>query len=120
MATIRIKFSDGYVTDGTLTPDQPLRIGSSFACDVEVPEPGVAEVHCEIVFTDGGYRVSATEEGRGIHLNGKAVKTLDEVKQLHDEAVENIRTKTRAVFTVLRNGSMRQLVIEYSRDYDKE
>ena len=55
-----------------------------------------------------------------LKIDGQAVKTLDDVKKIHDQAVENIRTKTRAVFTVLRNGLMRQLVIEYSRDYDKE
>lgn len=55
-----------------------------------------------------------------LKVDGQAVKTLEDLEKIHAQAVENIKTKTRAVFTVLRSGLMRQLVIEYSRDYEKD
>jgi len=53
-------------------------------------------------------------------IDGKEVKTLDDVRALHKAALENLPARRRAVITVLRNGLMRQVALDYSRTYDKE
>jgi len=54
------------------------------------------------------------------HIDGQEVVTLDDVRRIHKAALENIQSKHRLVFTVLRNGLMRQLVLDFERDYEKE
>lgn len=61
--------------------------------------------------------------GRGdiiLKIDGKEVTTLEEVKLIHQRSLEAIKTKHRILFTILRNGLMRQVVLDFSRDYEKE
>jgi serine protease Do len=53
-------------------------------------------------------------------IDGKEVKTLEDVKKIHKTALENIKKKHRIVFTLLRNGLMCQVVLDFERDYEKE
>ena len=53
-------------------------------------------------------------------IDGKEVKTLEDVKKIHKAALENIKKKHRIVFTLLRNGLMCQVVLDFERDYEKE
>ncbi len=55
-----------------------------------------------------------------LKFDGKTVTTLEDVKAVHKTALENLDTKHRIVITVLRNGLMRQVVLDFSRDYEKE
>jgi serine protease Do len=55
-----------------------------------------------------------------IKIEGKDVTTLEDVKAIHKAAVENVGTKHRILLTVLRNGLMRQMVLDFSREYEKE
>ena len=55
-----------------------------------------------------------------VSIDGREVKTLDDVKKIHAEAIENVRKQHRIVFSVLRNGLLRQMVLDFSRDYEKE
>lgn len=55
-----------------------------------------------------------------LKIDGKEVKTLDDVKAIHKAAVANVAVKHRAVFSLLRNGELRQVVLDFSRDYEKE
>ncbi|MDM8007458.1 MAG: trypsin-like peptidase domain-containing protein [Phycisphaerae bacterium] len=55
-----------------------------------------------------------------LKIEGKDVTTLDEVKAIHEEAIRNVGTKHRVLLTVLRNGLMRQVVLDFSREYEKE
>ncbi len=55
-----------------------------------------------------------------LKIEKKEVTTLEEVKRIHAEAMKNIKKKHRILFTVLRNGLMRQVVLDFSRDYEKE
>jgi S1-C subfamily serine protease len=55
-----------------------------------------------------------------MQIDGKEIVTLDDARAVYDEAVANVATKHRAVFTILRNGLTRQLVLDFSRDYEKE
>ena len=55
-----------------------------------------------------------------LEIDGKAVRTLDDVKAMHKSAIDNVEKKHRIVFTVLRDGLRRQVVLDFSRDYEKE
>jgi hypothetical protein len=39
---------------------------------------------------------------------------------MHKAAIDNVEKKHRIVFTVLRDGLRRQVVLDFSRDYEKE
>jgi serine protease Do len=53
-------------------------------------------------------------------IDGKAVTTLEDVKAIHKATLENLRTKNRIIFEVLRNGNVRQIVLDFARDYSKD
>jgi hypothetical protein len=43
-----------------------------------------------------------------------------DVKSIHSEALGNVAEKHRVIVVLLRNGEQRQLVLDFSRQYDKE
>ena len=55
-----------------------------------------------------------------LKIDGKEVKTLADVKKIHADMLKNVQAKHRVVLTVLRNGLMRQIVLDFLRDYEKE
>jgi serine protease Do len=55
-----------------------------------------------------------------LKVNGKDVTTLEAVKAAHAETLKNYGDNPRVMLTVLRNGLMRQVVLDISRDYSKE
>jgi serine protease Do len=50
----------------------------------------------------------------------KPVNTLEDLRAIHDQTVKSAEDKPRIVMTVLRNGLMRQVVLDISRDYGKD
>jgi len=55
-----------------------------------------------------------------LKLDGRQIRTLDDVKEVHEKALENIEEQSRVRASVLRDGLMRQLVLDFSRDYSKK
>ncbi len=55
-----------------------------------------------------------------LKIAGKEATALEDVKKMHAASLENIGTEHRVVFTVLRNGLLRQAVLDFLRDYEKE
>lgn len=55
-----------------------------------------------------------------LKIDGKDVKTLADVKRLHEAALANVAEKHRLVVSLLRNSELRQLVLDFSREYEKE
>ncbi len=55
-----------------------------------------------------------------VTVDGQEVKTLDDVKKIHKAAIDGIEKKHKVVLGVLRNGLTRQVVLDFSRDYEKE
>lgn len=55
-----------------------------------------------------------------LDVDGQEVKTLDDVRRLHQAALEKVASKHRAVFTVIRGGQRRVLVLDFARDFSKE
>lgn len=55
-----------------------------------------------------------------LRIDGEPVRTLEDVRRLHKAALENLDRQRRLVLMVQRKGLMRQLVLDFSRDYEKE
>jgi len=55
-----------------------------------------------------------------LKIGGNEVTTLDDVKQLHQAALDAIDARHRVIVTVLRNGLVRQAVLDYLRDFEKD
>jgi serine protease Do len=53
-------------------------------------------------------------------VDSKEIVTLDEMKTFHKELLDNVQQKHRVTISVLRNGLVRQIVLDYFRDYEKE
>jgi serine protease Do len=74
-----------------------------------------------------GIRDPGNADNAGLHakdiilkIGPKEVATLDDIKAIHAEALANVTEEYRVLLTVLRNGLMRQVVLDFSRDYEKE
>jgi serine protease Do len=78
------------------------------------------------VFVDGvKYPGNASSSGLQnqdilLKVDGKPVTTLAEMESVHHATVNNVDDHPRLVLTILRNGLMRQLVLDISRDYSKQ
>ncbi|AQT67714.1 putative periplasmic serine endoprotease DegP-like precursor [Anaerohalosphaera lusitana] len=55
-----------------------------------------------------------------LKIDGEKVKTLDDVSRIRKELVDKVDEKSKVVVSVLRKGLLRQCVLDYSRDYEKE
>jgi serine protease Do len=55
-----------------------------------------------------------------LRIDGREVETLQDVEDIHAKALENIEQSHRCIFSVLRNGLLRQIVLDFSRDYEKQ
>lgn len=55
-----------------------------------------------------------------LKVDGKPVTSLDDLRKIHGDLIAGVATNHRAVITVLRGGLMRQLVLDFARDYSKE
>ena len=74
-----------------------------------------------------GVKQPGNAEGAGLRrldillkIDGKDVAALGDVKRLHQAALAAIDTQHRVIVTVLRNGLVRQAVLDYLRDFEKE
>lgn len=61
-----------------------------------------------------------TDEDIILKIGTKEIKTLDDVKTTYEAAVKNIDKKHRILVTVLRNGLIRQVVLDFKRDHEKQ
>jgi serine protease Do len=55
-----------------------------------------------------------------VKVDGREITTLEQLNAVHKESLEKITEKPRLVITVLRNGLSRQIVLDISRDYQKQ
>ena len=55
-----------------------------------------------------------------LKIGAKKVKTLKDVETSYDKAIENIDKKHRILFTVLRNGLIRQVLLDFKQDHEKQ
>jgi hypothetical protein len=55
-----------------------------------------------------------------LEIDGEKVVTLDDVQRLHKRTIENVSNKPRILFKILRNGMMKQFVLDFSHNYERE
>jgi serine protease Do len=55
-----------------------------------------------------------------LKVDNTAVASLSDLQAVHEKTVKGIADRPRIVLTVLRNGLLRQIVLDLSRDYSKE
>lgn len=55
-----------------------------------------------------------------VKIEGQEVKTLADIAAIHAKSLEEVDEKPRWVFSVLRNGLLRQVVLDISRNYEKQ
>ncbi|MEM9084199.1 MAG: trypsin-like peptidase domain-containing protein [Planctomycetota bacterium] len=55
-----------------------------------------------------------------LSVNNQPVATLDDVRAIHEKTLETIDDKPKIVMAVLRAGLMRHVVVDISRDHDRE
>ncbi len=120
----------------TLTPREKGQVeGDSFACtrwDCTVKtinqfdNPDLYFQRKQGVFVDGiKYPGNANSSGLEqqdiiLKIDGQAINTLADLQNVHKTSLGTIKDKPRVVVQVLRNGLMRQVVLDISRDYSKE
>jgi len=55
-----------------------------------------------------------------LKIDDTPISTIADVRVLHDALLKDIDSKHRVVLGVMRRGLVRQLVLDYRRDYEKE
>lgn len=55
-----------------------------------------------------------------LKIDGQEIKTREELTAAHRAALDNINKSHRVLLTVLRSGLMKQIVLDFSRDYENE
>lgn len=55
-----------------------------------------------------------------LKIDGEDVATIEDVRGLHERMIGNVDAKHRAVLSVMRRGLLRQVVLDFGRDYSKE
>jgi serine protease Do len=54
-----------------------------------------------------------------VSVGARDIETLSDLASAHNEALEALTSNHRAIFTVLRNGLHRQIVLDFSRDFNR-
>lgn len=73
-----------------------------------------------VKFPGNAANAGLREQDIVLKIDNKPVESLEDVKALHAEAMANLGAKNKLMFTVLRNGLMRQVILDFSRDFEKE
>jgi serine protease Do len=55
-----------------------------------------------------------------LKIGKEEIKTLKDLTRVHKAALDNIKTKHKVLVVVLRGGLMRQVLLDFSRDYERE
>jgi serine protease Do len=55
-----------------------------------------------------------------LKVDNEPVESVQDVRRVHEQLVADVESKHRAVLSVMRGGLVRQVVLDYRRDYSKE
>ncbi len=73
-----------------------------------------------VKFPGNAATAGLTREDILLKVDGKDVRTLADVKAIHEATLGKVSEKHRLVVSLLRNGELRQVVLDFSREYEKE
>ena len=54
-----------------------------------------------------------------VKIDNEEIVTIEDAKRVHARLIEDVKKKHRVVVVALRGGLMRQLVLDFDRDYSK-
>jgi len=66
------------------------------------------------------YAARLREQDIILDIEGEPVTTLEDIRRIYDEAIEGIGARHKVRVVVLRNGLERQVVLDFSKDYERE
>ncbi len=55
-----------------------------------------------------------------LKIDGDTVETIEQIKKIHERLVANVDERHRVLVVVSRGGLMRQVALDFARDYSKE
>ncbi len=55
-----------------------------------------------------------------INIDDEPVVTLEDIRRIYGKSIENILTKPRVTLNVMRNGILQQIILNFSRDFERE
>jgi S1-C subfamily serine protease len=61
-----------------------------------------------------------TEKDIILKIDGEKIESIDDIKQVHKQLIDNIDDKHRVLVAVLRDGLLRQVVLDFKRDYKRD
>jgi serine protease Do len=73
-----------------------------------------------VKFPGNAAQAGLSQQDIVLKIDGREVKSPADVQTIHSEAIRNVASKHRVIVVLLRNGEQRQVVLDYSRQYDKE
>jgi serine protease Do len=55
-----------------------------------------------------------------LEIDGQKVASLDDIRAIHKRTLDGVKTKNRILFKVMRGGLLRQVIVDLSKDYERE
>jgi len=55
-----------------------------------------------------------------LRIDGKKVTTLEQMKAVHEDLIDNVETKHRVQLVILRGGLMQLIALDFQRDYERD
>jgi len=55
-----------------------------------------------------------------LKIDGQDVASIPDIEALHERLIADVEAKHRVVLSVMRRGLLRQVVLDYRRDHEKE
>ena len=55
-----------------------------------------------------------------VRIDGEEITSLDQAKAVHERCLAKVDEKPRVVFTIMRGGLTRQIVVDATRDFERE
>ncbi len=55
-----------------------------------------------------------------ISVDNQPIESLDQFKTVYDKCVANVASKSKVILSVMRGGTVRQVILDYDRDYAAE
>ncbi|MFA7230411.1 MAG: PDZ domain-containing protein, partial [Victivallaceae bacterium] len=55
-----------------------------------------------------------------LKVDNKSINSLADFKEAYEQAMQNIKNRSRVTLSVMRSGLFRQIILDFSRDFEKE
>ncbi len=91
---------------------QSVTVGRSSKCDIQILNPSVSSIHCEIVDTADGWMVRDLHSTNGTFVNGRRVGDGEVIKDGDEIKVGNVTIRVRMIEGMLRSEAATEVAAE--------